>query len=130
MTAEARAFAAAVDAAPMMENLATLARWRKLTGTPEELDSLRFIQSRMEAYGFRTELLTHEAYVSLPGPAHVTVDGHRLPAITHSMALSSPPDGLAGRLIDLGAGGEADFARDDLRGAILLLDGIASVSRR
>ncbi|MBO1078846.1 M28 family metallopeptidase [Roseomonas haemaphysalidis] len=127
MTAEAREFAAAVQAAEMMSNLSTMARWRKLTGTPEEGESIRFIQQRMDAYGFRTELLMHDAYVSLPGPAHVTVDGQRLQAITHSMSLSSPPDGLSGRLVDLGAGDEAAFARDaDLRGAILLLDGIAS----
>jgi hypothetical protein len=127
MTAAARDFAAAVQAAPMMDNLSTMARWRKLTGTPEELESIRFIQSRMDAYGYRTELLMHDAYVSLPGPAHVTVDGRRLVAITHSMSLSSPTDGLSGRLVDLGAGDEAAFAHaQDLRGAILLLDGIAS----
>ena len=127
MTAEAKAFAAAVDDGEMMRNLSAMARWRKLTGTPEELDSIRFIQSRMDAYGYRTQLIMHDAYVSLPGPAHAEVDGRRLVGITHSMSRPSSADGLRGRLVDLGAGGEAEFAgAGDLGGAILLVDGIAS----
>jgi len=124
--ADARAFAAGVDAGVMMETLRGFAHWRKLTGTPEELESLRYLQGKLDAYGYRTELLHHEAYVSLPGPARVEVDGVPLTAITHSMSRPSPAGGLRGRLIDLGEGTEADFAGHDLTGAILMLDGIAS----
>lgn len=127
MAGDAKAFAAGVDAGEMMGNLGTLARWRKLAGTAEELESIRFIQARMEVYGYRTELLMHDAYVSLPGAAQVTVDGRALRAITHAMSLSSPPGGVVGALVDMGAGDEAAFASGrDLRGAILLVDGIAS----
>jgi hypothetical protein len=127
MAGEAKAFAAGVDAAEMMRNLGTMARWRKLSGTAEELESIRFIKARMEAYGYRTELLMHEAYVSLPGPAQVTVDGHRLRAITHAMSPASAPGGVTGPVVDMGDGGEAAFATGrDLHGAILLVDGIAS----
>ena len=49
----------------------------------------------------------------------------RLTAITHSMGQSSPPSGLTGEVVDLGNGDEADFARKNLAGRIVLVDGIA-----
>lgn len=123
---DARAFSAAVSAEVMMENLRGFAQWQKLAGTPGEMESLGFLRQRLDSYGYRTELLHHDAYISLPGPARVEVDGTPLVAITHSMSRPSPAEGLNGRLVDLGEGTEADFAGRDLAGAILLVDGIAS----
>ena len=50
----------------------------------------------------------------------------RLTSITHSFSRSSPPDGVTGRLVYVGDGDAADFAGRDLRGAIVLMEGIAS----
>ncbi|MBK1658115.1 M28 family metallopeptidase [Paracraurococcus ruber] len=124
---QASTLAAQVDAGRMMQDLAALARWQKLSGTPEEAESLRHIRGLLDGIGYRTTWHEHDAYVSLPGAARVTVDNAALKALTHSMSLPSPPGGLVGQVVDLGEGGEADFARaGDLRGCILLLDGIAS----
>ncbi len=115
-----------VDGGRMMHDLTALARWAKLSSTPTELESLRHVQQLMDEAGYRTALLSHNAWISLPGPTRVTVDGKELPAITHSMSLSSPPGGLSGRLADVGEGRDADLAGRDLAGCILLVDGIAS----
>jgi hypothetical protein len=117
---------AAVDGPRMMRDLASLARWVKLSGTPEELEGIGFLRQRLDQAGFRTEVLMHDAYISLPGAARVEVDGVVLVAITHSMARPSLPRGTAGPLVDLGAGEAARFHRSDLRGALLLVRGIAS----
>src|SRR3954471_12794984 len=87
------------DAPRMMAELQTLAGWIKLSGTPEELESLNFLRARFDAAGFATRILQHEAYISLPGPAHIEHDGRTLNAITHSMATPSPRQGLRRRLI-------------------------------
>ncbi len=108
----------------LMGHCAGFARYEKLSGSQAELASLRDVQAALEAVGFRTAMLRHEAYISLPGPASVVVDGRELTAITHSFSLKS--EGLTARLVDLGAGGAAEFARDDLRGAVVMVDGIAS----
>ncbi len=120
------AFCESVDGAAMMGHLGLLARWVKLSGTAEEAESLRYLRSVLDGYGYRTSWLEHDAYISLPGAARVEVDGCALRAITHSMSRSSPTDGLRGRLVHVGEGTEADFAGRDLRDCILLVEGIAS----
>ncbi len=115
-----------VDPARLMAHCAAFANHVKLSGTPEELESMRYVQRQMDEAGFRTTLLSHDAYISLPGPASVTIDGAALTAITHSFSRPSPPEGLTAPLIDLGDGTDADFARPGVSGAIALVNGIAS----
>jgi hypothetical protein len=117
---------AAVSGAEMMANLREIARWVKLSGTPEELEALRFVEARMKDYGFRTQILMHDAYISLPGKASVLVDGRPVTAITQSFSRSGPPGGVSGVPVYLGHGTEADFDGKDLRGRILLFEGMAT----
>jgi len=127
-----RALCEAVDGPGMMRQLATLAQWIKLSGTEEEAVSLRHIQSQLDELGFRTRMLRHDAYISLPGASTVTVDNATVPSITHSFSRPSSNAGLTGRVVYVGAGDEADFAGRDVSGCIVLVDGIAAppVSRR
>ena len=123
---------AGVDGPGMLHQLGILAQWIKLSGTAEEAVSLRHIQAQLDNIGFRTTILHHDAYISLPGASTVTVDNLTVPSITHSFSRSSDAGGLTGRLVHVGAGNEEDFAGRDLRGCIVLVDGIATppVSRR
>ena len=122
----------AVDGAEMMRHLSVLAQWVKLSGTEDEAISLRYIQTQLDELGFRTRLLHHDAYISLPGVSAVTVDNVTVPSITHSFSRPSGADGLAARLVYVGAGSDTDFAGRDVSGCIVLVDGIATppVSRR
>ncbi|MEO3470568.1 M28 family peptidase [Roseomonas sp. CAU 1739] len=115
-----------VSGAEMMANLREIARWVKLSGSAEEREALGFIEKRMKEYGFRTDIILHDAFISLPGKASVLVDGAPVTAITQSFSLSSPPGGLSGVPVYIGHGSEADFAGRDLRGRILLMEGMAT----
>ncbi len=115
-----------VSGARLMAHCAGFARYEKLSGSEPERASLGDVQAALAEAGFRTAMLLHDAYISLPGPASVVAAGSTLRAITHSFSRASPAEGLTARLVDLGAGTDADFARGDLRGAIVLVDGIAS----
>ncbi len=115
-----------VSAERLMGHCAGFARYEKLSGSAAELTSLREVEAALREAGFRTEILMHEAFISLPGPASVLADGAALTAITHSFSRPSLANGLTARLVDLGAGSDADFARTELRGNIVLVDGIAS----
>jgi hypothetical protein len=110
----------------MMANLREIARWVKLSGTAEEREALGFIERRMRDYGYRTQVLLHDAYISLPGKAAVLVDGRPIAAITQSFSRPSPSGGLSGVPVFLGQGSEADFAGSDLAGRILLIEGMAT----
>ena len=115
-----------VDQAFLMGDMRVFAQRTKLSGTAEELESFRYLQQRMAGLGFRTELLSHDALISLPGRARVEIDWNEAPSITHSFSRPSPPDGVRGPLIHVGAGDAVGFRGKDVRGAIVLAEGIAS----
>ncbi|MET0744025.1 MAG: M28 family peptidase [Microvirga sp.] len=117
---------AAVDGALMMEHMRVFDRYTKVAGTPTELESLRYCEDRMRAYGFKTEILRHDAYISVPMKGQAVLKGRSLRAITHSFSRSTPAGGLTAPVVDLGAGGPEDFARQDVTGRIVLIDGIAN----
>jgi len=115
-----------VSGKELMRHCAEFAKRVKLSGTPEELESFRYLEACLLGYGYRTELLSHDAYISLPGRARVEAQGRELASITHSFSRPSPEGGLKAELVDLGEGGAADFAKADCRGRVVLVDGIAS----
>jgi hypothetical protein len=110
----------------LLAHIREFSRRVKLSGTPEELESFRYLQTEMDAYGYHTQLLSHDAFISLPGRARVQVDGTDLRCITHSMSIASPAGGVRADLVYLGEGRAADFVGRDLRGRIILVDGIAT----
>ncbi len=126
------ALSAAVSGPEMMTNLRQIAKWVKLSGTAEELEAIRFLESRMRDYGYRTQVLMHDAYISLPGKASVEVDGKVVTAITQSFSQPSPAGGLSGVPVYLGHGEAKDFAGQDVKGRIVLVEGMATpaVSQR
>jgi hypothetical protein len=123
---------ASVNGPEMMANLREIARWVKLSGSEEEREALGFIETRMKDYGYRTQVLLHDAFISLPGKASASVDGRALTAITHSFSQPSAAGGLSGVPVYLGHWAEADFAGKDVAGRILLFEGMATpaVARR
>jgi hypothetical protein len=118
--------AAAVSATSLFKTLEGLACHVKLAGTAEELTSLRGIEAQLAGLGYRTTLLHHPAYISLPGAAAVLVDGQSQRCITHSFSRPTPPGGLTAPVVDLGKGTPADFAAHDLTGCIALIEGMAT----
>jgi hypothetical protein len=122
--AEATSLCGAVDVGRLMAHLGEFARRVKLSGSAEELESFRYLEATMAAAGFRTRLLSHDAYISLPRSSEVRVGGETLRSITHSMARPTPAGGLAAPLVYVGKGDPAAFAAQDVAGKIALVDGI------
>jgi hypothetical protein len=117
-----------VDAGTMMHHLEEFAKRVKLSGTDEELESLRYLQCTLHGYGYRTGLILHDAYISLPGKAWLEVEAASLDCITHSFSRSSPAGGLRASVVYGGNGQAEDFAAIDARGRIVLLEGMANPS--
>ncbi|MBX0329018.1 M28 family peptidase [Oscillochloris sp. ZM17-4] len=121
------ALLAAVSADELMDLTAEVSAEVRLSGSPEELRALERAEARLRAWGFRTRMLRHDAYISLPGPASLAVAGvGALECITHAFAVSTPPEGMTAEVVDLGAGAPADWAAADVRGRIALVDGLAT----
>jgi hypothetical protein len=115
-----------VDGERLQQHLCEFARRVKLSGTPEELESVRYVETTMAGFGYATRLVFHDAYISLPRRSRVEVDGSEIRSITHSMSRATPRDGVLAELVGVGKGDAATIARLDVRDKILLVDGIAS----
>ena len=116
-----------VDRDRLWAHMEEFAKYTKVAGTPEELESLHYCKQVMAGFGFETEIVMHEAYISLPEPgARVELGGVTAEAITHSFSRSAPDGGLTAPIVDVGKGGPADYAGKDVRGKIVLMDGIAN----
>ena len=116
----------AVSSPAMMTHVEEFARRVKLSGTPEELESFLYLKAQLDTYGLATNLILHDAYISLPGPATLEVGGHALQCITHSFSRRSPSAGVRGAVVYAGTGSAMDFAAIDARGRIMLLENIAN----
>src|SRR3954454_14056225 len=112
-----------VDQASLMEDMRVFAQRTKLSGTPEELESFRYLESRLKAIGYRTELIMHDALISLPGACRVMAGNQELKCITHSFSRAGS---VRAEVVDVGKGTPAEFAGRDVRGKIVLAHGIAS----
>ncbi|CAN7627908.1 M28 family peptidase [Phyllobacterium sp. LjRoot231] len=112
------------DTDQLMGHIREFSRRVKLSGTPEELESFRYLQAQMQSFGYDTRLIQHDAYISLPGRARVIVDGKVLRCVTHSMSVSTP--GISAELVYVGEGTADDFTAAKVAGKIVLVDGIAT----
>lgn len=110
----------------MMSHIAEFDRWTKHAGTIEELESLKYVEQEMRSYGYQTELILHDAYISLPGQARVEALGRTFSCNVHSFSTSSKPNGTVGRLVYAGAGRAQDYQWIDVRDCIVVIDGIAN----
>jgi len=118
-----------VSAQRLMGDVEALARWVRLSGTPEELEACQYAQRQLRAAGCRTRLLLHDAYISLPGPAALVVEaaggagGRTLRCVTHSFAGSTAAGGLEGPAVHSATAGDLGTRA---AGRIAVLDGLAS----
>lgn len=116
---------AEVSSEELMSHMEVFAQWVKLSGTADEAKAFQYVDSKLTDYGFRTQTLFHDAYISLPGDASVDIDGRIISCITHSHSQSSLAGGTTGEIVYVGGGGHAEIHNHDLKGRILLIEGMA-----
>ena len=134
LSTEEHALADAVSTERLTESNRTIAQWVRLSGTPEEARAFDWLEGQLKAYGLETRRYGFPALVSWPESAslHVTTAGGKTEAIvcgTHGFATPTPERGLEGELVSVGRGTEEELATLDVRGKIVLVDGIAAPNR-
>ena len=115
-----------VAAASLADVNAGIARWVRMTGTEDERKAFDFIAATLAGYGLETKLHLPTCLVSNPMAGRLAIEGDALPCITHSFSTSTPPGGVAGRLVYAGGGSAAELGAAAARGRIVLTDGLAS----
>src|SRR5205085_1533109 len=102
-------------------------QWVRLSGSDEERQAFDYVEQRCREAGAHVERYAPECYISLPGPATLEItapERRQVACITHSFA--APTAGLEGDVVWAGNGAPPDFAGKDVRGKIVLTDGLSS----
>src|SRR5579884_2612367 len=120
-----------VSADTLMEFDRTISQWVRLSGSPEEAKAFDYVEQTLRAWGLPTERYAPVCLVSLPGPASLTVlgSGESIPAITHSFSTTTGPGGITGEVVYAGGGSAADYLGKDVRGKIVLTEGLAGPAK-
>ncbi|MFQ7583650.1 MAG: hypothetical protein ACLRMW_05640 [[Clostridium] symbiosum] len=73
--------------------------WQRFSGTEEELEAFRYMEKTLRSFGYRTELVLHDAYISLPVSSRLILGGKEVPSQTHSMVPSTGSGGVEGEVV-------------------------------
>ncbi|MEZ4676531.1 MAG: M28 family peptidase [Caldilineaceae bacterium] len=107
-----------------------IAQWVRHSGTEEERAAFAYVQQTLNEYGLQTTLLEHPALVSYPLEASLSIiDGDGAVLAEYDAlgtAYSVSTEGLEADVVDLGYGTPEDYARQDVTGKIVLLNGLAT----
>jgi N-acetylated-alpha-linked acidic dipeptidase len=117
----------------VVERLASLVR---LSGSPEEREAVDLLRRHLSVWGVPHRLHEPEAFISIPLAAHVRVGERTYRAKTPAMSVSTDGQAISAELVYMPShGGETtgdvfstgvDLAETDVRGKIVLTEGMAS----
>jgi hypothetical protein len=117
-----------VSAARLEDLVVKITRKVRLSGSPQERQTFRFIARTLESWGFDIERHETECWTSWPVAALLEIQGEpplNLPCITHAMAASTPPEGVVLELADVGRAEPTTPRSDAIEGRAVLCDGLA-----
>jgi hypothetical protein len=107
----------------------TIAQWTRLSGTSDERAAAEYVARELKGFGYATQIVMHDAYISLPGAATLRVtspEARTLPVITHSMGMPTSPGGLTAELVYAGKGGAVELKAAGAAGKLALVEGRAT----
>ena len=114
----------AISTSKLMRYTSDLSRWVRLSGSDDERCAFDFLESTLKGFGLSTQRHSHDALISWPGDAALTVlapASTALECITPSFAASTPPGGLDAEVVDVRDG----VIGPHVRGKVALIDGLA-----
>ena len=116
---------ARVSAERLMDDVRAITRWTRLAGSAEEMEAARYVEARLREAGCEARIVLHDAYISLPGRAALTVVAParlELPCITHSSGVPTGPEGVTGNVVYAGKGSPAELIAAGVSGRIAFVD--------
>ena len=132
LSEEERGLINQVTAETLEEYTMNITRKVRLSGSPEEKEEFRYIARKLRDWGFEIEEHWPECWTSWPIAALLdTLDEKpvSIPCITHSMAASTPPEGVVLKLVDVGRADPEVLERQPVNGQAVLCDGLAMPSK-
>lgn len=113
-----------VDGNRLMDYTGNIAKWVRISGTKDEVDSLLYCEKVLKEIGYNTKLSFHDAFISVPINASVEVVSPirmSLKSLTHSFTPSTPSGGIEGFA--------AEAEGNNLTGMIAVKDGLPNADQ-
>ena len=118
----------AVSASELDRHLHAVSAEVRLSGSPQEARAFDYIQDQLERFGYEVERFESEALIGYPIRASLHVLGPQpfvLAANGYSLSPTTGPEGVTGSVVDVAAGMPDDYDDVDVRGHIVLSNGLA-----
>lgn len=112
-------FAVCIDG--LLEHTRKISSWERVASTASELEAFIYIKKELELLGVITKLYSHDAFVSIPLDASLSIGDEQFVCQTHSMAVSV--HNLQAPLVV--GGKSADLTKTVCAGNIVVIDGRA-----
>ncbi|HEU5226214.1 MAG TPA: M28 family peptidase [Ktedonobacteraceae bacterium] len=109
----------------LMADTRAIAQWVRLSGTEDERKAFDYIANSLRQCGVEPVLYSGYGFISLPISAQLRVGQKELQAITHSMAVSTPEEGLRLSAVYVSNGSADSYVSQDVEGRAVVIDGIA-----
>lgn len=109
-------------------HLHSIAQWVRLSGTPDEAKAFDYIQSQLEKLGYDVKRYESEALVGYPHHSSLELLGDQtvtIPSNGYSLSPVTSDEGVTGEVVYVGAGQPGDYQGKDVRGKIVISDGLA-----
>lgn len=116
-----------VSAQRLAHDTAEIAKFARHAGTSDEAASFGYIEGELRAMGLDVQRYDCRTLISLPGPASLEVtspESFPLTCITHSMGITTGPEGVEAEVVYVGTGKASDFDTADVAGKVALIDGM------
>ena len=126
--AEENSFLAEVLPAELSRHAREIVRHVRPSGSPGELAAIDYIVTTLRSEAIPVEVYEFSAYLSDPVHASFrieTPEPREFPALTQVFSASTGPGGLSAEVVDRGKGEPADYAKGEVRGKVVLVDGLA-----
>lgn len=117
-----------VSQSELVRHTESISQWVRLSGTPDERKAFEYIREQLEGFGYTVTLYESDALIGYPETSKLEIVGAESREIhSNGYALSPRTDeeGVVGDVVYVGAGTASDYTDRDVRGKIVLSDGLA-----
>jgi hypothetical protein len=112
----------------LMRHLHEVAKYVRMSGSEEETKALEYVKKTLAGYGFKVTEYRFDAYIGEPKSAELltlTPEAKKISGVTAALAPSTPPSGIEAEVVYVGAGTDAEFAKQDVRRKLVLVKELA-----
>lgn len=109
----------------LMKTVRQISSWERLSGSEDEYEAFKYLEGILSSLGYKTELVKHDAFISLPVYSKLSVNGEAIHCKTHSMALSTDETGIEAKIVYIQKPME-NLTEEICRDKIVMLDGRAN----